>query len=187
MISQRSEQTALKDQCVVAIYGSAPAAERAVRELRERGLAAERISLVAASLRHAPPEIKRELAFGDKALKNAAIGAGIGGMLGLVVGATVLAVSGLGIAFAAGPIAAGLIGAIVGAFLGGMRGWGVHPPHIAQYEAEIKAGKLLVIVDGSPLDVAHAQQQLEETEAESIHLHAKTEADSPEVDDRVSA
>jgi hypothetical protein len=95
-----------------------------------------------------------------------------------------LLVTGLGAAVIAGPIAAAATGAVIGGFLGGMSGWGVHTDHVQEYEEKVREGKVLVIVSGDADNVADAERILSGTEAEEVRLHAETEADAPEVDDR---
>ncbi|MEQ8789314.1 MAG: hypothetical protein RIC55_23675 [Pirellulaceae bacterium] len=175
------------NQCVVAVFEDASSADAAVRSLRDSDVSNDHISLVATSVKQQTPEIQEELQFGDEAVKRAAIGAGVGGVLGLLAGATVLAVTGLGMVFAAGPVGAGLAGSVVGAFLGAMRGWGVSEDQLQKYEELVRDGKVLVIVHGGPLETAQAQQQLEQLNAQKVHLHAWTSADSPDVDDRPQA
>lgn len=184
MTNERLHQVSSENQCVVAVFDQAEQAQRAVRTLREHGLPADRLSLVAASVEQQAPEIREQLEYGDKAVRDAAIGAGVGGVAGLLIGATALAVSGLGLVFAAGPVAVGLAGSVLGAFLGGMRGWGVSPDRVEKYEEMVRAGKLLLIVHGPPLEVVDAKEELEQLGAGEVHLHASTGADSPEVDDR---
>jgi hypothetical protein len=118
------------------------------------------------------------LQFGDEAETNAAKGAGLGGLLGLLLSSPLLTISGLGAALIAGPVAMGLTGAIVGGFLGVMSGWGVHSDHIAEYERQASSGKLLVIANGTPAQVADAQEALQQTAAEEVRLHAETSADA---------
>jgi hypothetical protein len=93
-------------------------------------------------------------------------------------------VAGSAVILLAGPIGIGLAGAVVGAFLGGLGGWGVHVDRIAHYESLVQEGKTLVIAKGNPLQIIHAERTLSETGPLEIHVHAKTESESPEVNPR---
>jgi hypothetical protein len=95
------DEIQLNDQCAVAVFANPQQAVHAVRALKDSGLPADRISLVAASLEHQNEEFKQELHYGDKMVKDAAVGAGVGGLLGFLVGAAVFSVSGVGVVFAA--------------------------------------------------------------------------------------
>jgi uncharacterized membrane protein len=97
--------------------------------------------------------------------------------------ATLLSITGIGLILLTGPLVT-LTGAIVGAFLGAMRGWGIHDSHIREYESLVAQGKVLVVVAGEPPEVEKAESVLHDTAAEHVHLHARTSDDDPRIDDR---
>ena len=68
-------------------------------------------------------------------------------MVGLLGGATVVSLAGMGVVIA-GPLGAGA-GAVVGGILGAIRGWSVHKDHIPKYEEKIKSGHVLVLAHSS--------------------------------------
>jgi len=169
----------------VGIFDGLPAAEAAVNALEKMGFADRQVSLVTHAVKsEVPVHQEAEMEFGDQGVNNAMKGAGLGGLFGALVGSPLLLVSGLGAAVIAGPVAAAATGMVLGGFLGGMSGWGVHTDHVREYEEKVKEGQVLVIVSGDAEDVAKAEQVLKGTEAVDVQLHAETEADSPEVDDR---
>jgi hypothetical protein len=170
-------------ECVVGVFDHFDDARDAVLSLNQAGFSPDRISLVAAGV-HERPEVQETLQYGDKTTKNAAAGAGIGGLAGLVVGGAALTASGLGPIFAAGYIATTLTGAIAGAFLGAMSGWGVHDDHISDYEDLVRQGKTLVMFYGDPLQTAEAERTLQRCRASEVRLHAAAADEGPEVDDR---
>jgi hypothetical protein len=170
-------------ECVVGIFDQFEDARDAVLALNQAGFAPDRISLVAAGI-DGRPEVQEALQYGDQTTINAAKGAGIGGLAGLVVGGAALTASGLGPIFAAGYIATTLTGAIAGAFLGAMSGWGVHEDHIADYEEMVRQGKTLVMFYGDPLQTAEAERILQRCRAGDVRLHAAAADEGPEVDDR---
>lgn len=163
-------------QCVVAIFDTFESAQAAIHSLDENQYPADQVSLVANS-------VKQEVAstipmqYGDEANRDAAIGAGMGGLLGLLLGTPLLAIPGIGLMLIAGPLAAGLTGAIVGGFLGSLAGWGVHEDHVADYEEAVRTGKFLIVAHGDPLQVDHAKHLLQKTESKSVTLHAHSSAD----------
>ncbi|MBW3597282.1 MAG: hypothetical protein KY475_08410 [Planctomycetes bacterium] len=171
------------EECVVGVFEDFSLARDAVLALGQSGFAKERISLVAADV-HEHPDVQQILQYGDQTTKDAAKGAGVGGLVGLLVGGTALTISGLGPVFAAGYIASTLTGAIAGAFLGALSGWGVHKDHIAEYEELVKEGKTLVMYHGPPRETADAERVLQRSQAKGVHLHAAAADESPEVDDR---
>jgi hypothetical protein len=171
------------EECVVGVFDEFSEARDAVLALGKAGFACERISLVAAGVEE-HPDVQEILQYGDQTTKDAAKGAGIGGLVGLLVGGTALTVSGLGPVFAAGYIATTLTGAIAGAFLGAMSGWGIHKDHIAKYEELVKEGNVLVMYHGDPRETADAERILQRSQAKDVRLHAAAADEGPEVDDR---
>jgi hypothetical protein len=166
-------------QCVVATYDLQEKAEEALQILSDAGVPHEHVSLIAQQVKGAGAEAA-SLQMGDRTEAVAAKGAGIGGLVGLLLGAPLLAIPGVGLVLAAGPIAMGLTGALVGGFLGAMQGWGVEPDHIDAYEERVRAGKTLVIVTGAPRDVAQAVRLLQTTDALSVETHAESPSDDVE-------
>ena len=170
-------------ESVVAVFSTFSAAQHAVQTLEAAGFPADKISLVTHSVNRQVSE-KETLQSGDETEHNAAKGAGIGGVIGLLLGAPLLAIPGIGPVLVAGPLAAGMTGALVGGFLGAMSGWGVHEDHVRQYQEQVRGGSMLVVAQGDPQEVAFAKGILDQSHAEEVHLHAPTGDDSPEIDDR---
>lgn len=173
----------MAEECVVAVYENTQQAKAAIDRLIASGFAQQYISLVTKSLQNETAAVKRALELGDQAEKDAAIGAGIGSIIGLLGGATVVSMAGMGVVVA-GPLGA-MAGAVVGGIIGAIRGWSVHKDHIPKYEEKVRAGKVLVLAHGNdPRAVAAAEKTLHATRPLEIHLHAKVDdADDRRVDD----
>jgi len=163
-------------QCVVAVLDSLSDAKAAIERLESSGVSEDAISLVTKHVEEELPETK-PLEYGDDTQRDIAKGAGAGGLLGVLLGAPLLAIPGVGLVLAAGPIAAGLTGAVLGGFLGAMTGWGVSKGHVGEYEEKVREGASLVVVMGDPATVAEAETLLKESPASSVDLHAETSAD----------
>lgn len=163
-------------QCAVATYNSFEAAQEAVRLLDESKFPSQQISLVANSV-HQDLEETLTLQYGDEAETDAALGAGIGGLLGLFTTAPLMLIPGFGLMLIGGPIVAGMTGAVVGGLLGSLMGWGVHEDHVAQYEQQVREGKFLVVANGDPFEVDFAKQVLADTGPESIRVHSRESAE----------
>jgi hypothetical protein len=170
----------MADECVIAIYNNLEGAKEAVHILDRSRFPAAQISLVTKSLRN-QTEARSDIQMGDDSARDAAIGAGLGAVTGVLAGIAVAAVSGATVVFLAGPIGIGLAGGLVGAFLGGMGGWGVHQERIAHYEGLVEHGRTLVIAHGTPLQIIEADRILKETDPAEIHVYTKTESESHEV------
>jgi hypothetical protein len=171
----------MAEECVVAVYQNTMQAKAALDKLLASGFPQSNVSLVTATLKNEPAAVKRALELGDDAEKDAAIGAGIGGVIGLIGGGTVVSLAGTGVVIA-GPLGA-LTGVVLGGLIGAIRGWSVHSDHIPKYEEKIKQGKVLVIAHGSdPRKIAAAEKTLHTTNPSEIHLYASSD-DDPRVDD----
>lgn len=166
--------------CVVAVYEDMEQAQEAVYILSRGGFPLTQVSLVTKG-RAASAEVRNDIQMGDDSPQDAAIGAGLGAIAGVLTGIAVAVVSGATVIFLAGPIGIGLAGAVVGAFLGGMGGWGVHQERVAHYESLVKQGQTLVVAHGDPLQVVQADRMLQETAPREIHIYTKTGSESPEV------
>ncbi|MBI2940582.1 MAG: hypothetical protein HYY04_09110 [Chloroflexi bacterium] len=136
---------------VVGVFESRSASDAAINELRRRGIAPEQVGLLI-------PGAAEALGLGGEqgteAEEGAAAGAIAGGVLGGVggwlVGLGALAIPGLGLAVAAGPLATALAGAVFGAAGGGvvgaLVGMGI-PEHEAEwYGQRLRAGTVLLTV-----------------------------------------
>ena len=172
----------MTNQCVGGVFESVPQAEQAIHILDRAGFAQNHVSLVT---RHIDPtsDVAKELNYGDDSLRDAAIGATLGGIAGIIGDAALFLIVGASAIVIAGPLVAAT-GMVVGAFLGAMEGWGVHKSHIEKYEQLVHEGKVLVVVDGGPKELAEADRMLRQAESTEVHLHAKSSADAAEIDDR---
>ncbi len=140
---------------VVALYDDFSTAETVIQELVEQGFAREDISIASNEDQKKDPSdiedvsgnVASEQASVDKA---SGIGAGIGGLGGLLVGLGLLAVPGIGQAVVAGPLVTALASASVGAAGGGMAGalvsLGLSEEESSVYAEGVRRGGTLVTV-----------------------------------------
>jgi uncharacterized membrane protein len=173
----------MNQQCVVGIFSDLNATRSALEALEKENFTEKQVSLVTSSVEN---QVKNEemLEYGDKGAMKAAKGAGMGGLVGMLLGAPMLMVPGVGPLVVAGPLAMGLTGGIVGGFLGAMTGWGVEPDNVEKYQQMVTEGAVLIVVEGPPDEVARAHELLSAHSPDEVRLHAKSGTDSPEVDDR---
>jgi len=139
---------------VVAIFDSYDYAEKAARQIKDRGLRTDDISLVAkqgdeetrgttATMGTRPGMGEGNRAVNDNISGGVVTGGVLGGLAGLLIGAGSMVVPGLGIVAAAGPITGLLSGAVTGGIVGGLVDLGIPEDRSRQYETDIKAGKIL--------------------------------------------
>src|SRR3954452_5429276 len=163
------------DSRAIAVYPDHATAEEAVRRLLREGFAMEDVSIVFRDFQVTEEPI------GFVSTKDfASVGAGsaawVGGLFGLLVGAAFLVLPGVGPVVVAGPLSAallgGLEGALAGAALGGLAGalvgWGVPREQALKYEAQVKAGKFVVVARGTPDAIARAKALLAPATPESL-------------------
>lgn len=132
---------------VAAIFENRDYAEKAARQIKDRGLKTEDISIVAKN------GDDRGDGAGTMGVDNHGVndnisdgvvtGGVLGGLAGLLIGAGSMIVPGLGIIAAAGPITGLLSGAVTGGIVGGLVDLGIPEKQSKQYETDIKAGKIL--------------------------------------------
>jgi hypothetical protein len=167
------------DECVVAVYATLDKAHEAVHRLTDSGFPAGQVSLVTLGLKD-KPEVVEQLKLRDDSLYDAAVAAGLGGVLGILGGLSVMVLSGLGAVFLVGPVGGGILGGIAGGFIGAMAGWGVHEHQIERYQRLVEAGHVLVIAHGDPLPLVQAHRLLAETGPSEIHTYSRAGDELPE-------
>lgn len=149
---------------IVGLYERIENARDAVQELMHTGFAPDSVSLVAARRDNrragGPQEYEKDYQV-EKGTKDPAEGAGegalLGGLTGLVIGAGLLAIPGIGPVLAAGPLVGALAGAGVGAASGGLFGAlilsGIPNEEAGYYSEAVRRGDILVTVN-TPDDMA---------------------------------
>ena len=136
---------------VAAIFDSYSAAENAARQIKDKGLRTDDISIVAKQGQEDDYTSNRPTATmgvhhgakNDNISDGVVTGGVLGGLAGLLIGAGSMVIPGLGIIAAAGPITGLLSGAVTGGIVGGLVDLGIPENKSKQYETDIKAGKVL--------------------------------------------
>jgi uncharacterized membrane protein len=162
----------------VAVFDTIAQAEEGVRELTDKGIAAENISLIAKDMQ-CEKQVHGFVTSCDVAKQVAGNSAWFGGLCGVLVGGAFLWIPGVGPLVVAGSLTSALLGgiegAVGGAALGGVLGWlsalGIGKQHIVKYEDHIKAGKYLLFVHGSKEEADKSQRILSGIENKEIHRH----------------
>ena len=100
-------------------------------------------------------------------------------LFGLLIGAAFLVLPGVGPVIVAGPLSAALLGALegalagaaLGALAGALVGWGVPKDQAIKYEAQVKAGKFLVVARGTPEQIERAKTLLATGQHEEVEAY----------------
>jgi uncharacterized membrane protein len=136
---------------IVGLMENRAQVERAIEGLRGAGVPDEDIGLVMRDPRESVDLASDVNLDPDNATGIGAVGGGLlGGLGGLLAGAGVLAVPGIGPALALGPLLSGMLGGALGAAAGGLIGTlvneGVPEEEARQYHAGVERGGILITV-----------------------------------------
>lgn len=172
---------------VVSLFGSREQAEKAIRELRNRGFEKE-ISVIAKDegkqTRGRDTEAGQEFAGrgneanraafgGDTLADGGATGGVLGGLAGLAMGAGALTIPGLGPIIAAGPIAGMLSGVAGGGIAGALVDWGIPQERGEFFEKEVRKGNVLVSVRSDDQKADEAAEVLRQHGGKDVESHNK--------------
>lgn len=130
-------------------------AEQAVAAARAAGVDDDCLSLVARSDIEVDA-VSDEMKQADTDMVPAAArGAGLGAAAGAVAGLAAMTFPPLGLTLAGALLGGGAAGALVGTWASALAGASIQEPERRHYEAEIEAGRVLVVVDAD--DDGHAR------------------------------
>ena len=169
-----------QESSVVCLYVDVDAAEEAVQKLGAGGFPLEQVSIISKDM-VSEKKVHGFVTSCDVAKASARTGAWVGGIFGLLTGAALMWVPGVGPLVVAGSLTTMLLGGVEGAvagaavsgFLGWLTGLGISRQHILKYEESIKTGKCLVVAHGTPEQVAKASTILEATRPAEIERHVQ--------------
>ena len=164
---------------VVAIFESHSQAEDAVCELQKSGFDMKKLSIVGKDY-HTDEHVVGYYNTGDR-MMYWETGAFWGGLWGMLFGSAFFFVPGVGPLLVAGPLVAWIVGALEGAVVTGgisalgaaLVSIGIPNNSVLQYEANVKAGKFLLILHGTPEEVERAKDRLDNTQATETTVHAE--------------
>lgn len=163
---------------VVAVYRTHDQAGAAVAALRQAGIDVTKISIVGKDY-HTEEHVTGYYNAGDRMKYWGKFGAFWGALWGLLLGAGFFAVPGIGPVLVAGPLLAGIVSGLEGAVtVGGLSvigaalySIGIPKDSILRYEVALKGDQFLVMVNGSPEEVAKAGDTLRATGASDVQVH----------------
>jgi len=152
----------MKNTFILGLFYDKDQADRAVDELKEKGIASGDISVVVKNN-------DRDQLVKDNSAGGATAGGIIGGITGLLVGIGAIALPGIGAVLVGGPLLAiwgltgaaaaatttisgGVVGALAGGLLGGLVGLGLSESDARTYEKGIREGGVLLAVNCSARD-----------------------------------
>jgi hypothetical protein len=168
-------------QMVTGLFGDSESAERAYRICKEHGYDIGEVNVVMTEdtrkrLFSEDTEVATELA--SRKAEGGELGGPIGGRIGILV--TIFAAVGAAVALpglgfvVAGPIAVALAGAgaagLAAGLIGALGDWGIPEERVRRYEAGIRNGGILMMVEArSDEDVRHIEQQWNASGARDLY------------------
>jgi hypothetical protein len=163
---------------VVAVYDTHAQAEAAIKELQEAGVDMRSLS-IAGKDTHTDEHVVGYYNAGDRMKHWGEIGAFWGGFWGLLFGAGIFAIPGIGPILVAGPLVAWIVAGLEGAFVvgsvsalgAGLVSIGIPAGSVVKYEVALKTDKFLLVAHGTPEEVERAKNIIAGTEHRSYTLH----------------
>ena len=164
---------------VVAVYDTHSAAEDAVAKLSAASFDIKQISIIGKDY-HTEENIVGYYTTGDRMKSWGGLGAFWGGIWGLLFGAGVFLIPGIGPVLIGGPFVAAIVGALesalvvggISAVTAGLVSLGIPKDSAIKYEDQIKADKYVLVVHGTAEEADRAHTILETTSPVSIEQHA---------------
>lgn len=163
----------------VAVYATHEQADAAIKSLQKSGFDMRKLSIVGKDFRteeHAVGYYNT----GDRVRFWGKTGAFWGGLVGILFSSAFLLVPVVGHLIVLGPLVSSIIGGLEGAAVVGgtsalfaaLLGMGIPKDSVIQYENEVKAGKFLVVAQGTLEEVARAKDTLAQSSPAIIAQHA---------------
>lgn len=167
-----------RKNAVVAMFEKHSDAEAAVKQLQRAGFDMQKLSIVGKGY-HTDEHVIGYFNAGDRMMFWGQEGAFWGALWGLLLGSAFITLPGIGPLLIAGPLVGWMVAALEGAVIvgglsalgGALASIGVPNNSILQYETEIKAGKFMMIVNGTPDEVTRAEELLSHGHASNVELH----------------
>jgi hypothetical protein len=175
---------------LAAVYNAHQGAEKAVKELQTSGFDMKKLSIVGKSPRVEEHTVEFD-SMGDRTRSESKTGvsaAGFwGGISGVLLGAAMFAIPGVGPVRAAGPVVAWIAGVLesavvvggLGVIGAGLYRIGLPKNSVLEYELALKADRYLLLIHGTPEEAAKANEILKGTEPAKIHQYYPLQHQAP--------
>ena len=187
----------MKNTIVGGVFRTQDEAIRAIEELHAMGYTKDEVSVFAKDSDDVDSiqdvtgtEVtKKDSGRAENAAKGLGIGAGtggvIGGITGIIASIGLLAIPGIGVLAAAGPLATALTGAAIGAsgggLVGALTGAGIPEKHAREYETHLNNGHIVVLVEADEAREERLYSNFSTNNSLNSHMYA----DHVQVDNRV--
>src|ERR1700685_613970 len=168
-----------EQNAVVAVGGTHVEAEEAVKLLQRGGIDMHALSIVGKDA-HTDEHAVGYYNAGDRMKYWGKNGAFWGGFWGLLFGSAFFAIPGIGPLLVAGPLVAGIVGAVEGAVVvgglsavgAGLYSIGIPKNSIVEYETALKTDKFLLVVHADAAEVQKAKTIITNTCPIHFSMHS---------------
>ena len=168
-----------KTSAAVAVYASHDDADAAIKALQKAGFDMKKLSIVGKDFRSEEHAVGYYNT-GDRVRFWGKTGAFWGGLVGILFSSAFLVIPVVGHIIVLGPLVSSIIGGLEGAAVVGsgsalfasLVGLGIPKDSVVQYENEVKAGKFLVLAQGTQEEVTRARETLRASNPTTDALHA---------------
>src|ERR1035438_3422785 len=175
------ENTMITTNSVVAIYDTHEQAEHAIKELQEGGVDMKSLSIAARNT-YTDEHVVGYYNAGDRMKYWGKVGAFWGGFWGLLFGSAAFAIPGIGPILVAGPLVSWIIAGLEGAAVvggvsavgAGLVSIGIPKDSVLKYDVALKTDKYMLVVHGTPDEVAKARDVIEGNEHSYYTVHGET-------------
>ena len=172
------QQTMQRVNTVVAVYGTHPQAEDALRAFQSSGFDMKKLSIVGKDY-HTEEHVIGFYNAGDRMKFWGKRGAFWGGFWSMLFGSALFLIPGFGHVMVLGPLVGWVVGAlgeaaVVGgltALGAGLYSIGIPKDSILKYETALKADQFVIVAHGTPDEVTTAKRILEKTSPISLDEH----------------
>lgn len=167
------------ESAIVAVYNTHTGADDAIKALQKSGFDMKKLSIVGKDYQteeHAVGYYN----VGDRAKFWGKTGAFWGGLVGILFSSAFLLLPVFGHIIVLGPLVSAVVGGLEGAtvvgatsaLFGALTGLGIPKDSVIQYENDVKAGKFLVLAQGTPEELTRAKAVIDTVIADSVATHA---------------
>jgi hypothetical protein len=163
----------------VAVFATHDDADAAIKSLQRVGFDMKKLSIVGKDFRTEEHAIGY-YNLGDRVKFWGKTGAFWGSLAGILLSSAFLVIPVVGHIIVLGPLVSALIGGLEGAavvggtsaLVGALVGLGIPKDSVIQYENDVKAGKFLVVAQGTPDEIARARDLLAAAKPTSVAVHS---------------
>jgi uncharacterized membrane protein len=168
-----------KVSAAVAVYATHDEADAAIKSLQKSGFDMKKLSIVGKDFQTEEHAIGYYNT-GDRVKFWGKKGAFWGGLVGILFSSAFLVIPVVGHLIVLGPLVSSIIGGLEGAavvggtsaLFGALAGLGIPKDTVVQYENDVKAGKFLVLAQGTPEEVARAKDILGAAASANVLIHS---------------